>query len=477
MAEVHQVIIVGSGIAGLAAAERLCAHGLRVLVVDDNARSGGQLLRKPIFGQGSGSCFEPDRIKHRGLRLSAALGQGRVEMLQNAQVLGIYPERTLLVEAKPGRVAEYQAQAVILATGARERQVPFKGWTLPGVISTGGAQILMKGSGILPGARPLIAGCGPLLYVVGAQILAKGGKLMGILDLRSTTDKVKVLGAGPAMGSKLLEGALCLARLAAARVPVRQRMRVLEARGHHCLESVVAARVDARGRVRPGSEKVYSVDTLAMGHGFAPNIELPLQAGCRVRYTDAGGGWHVAVNAAMQTSVTGIYAVGETTGVGGGGKSLVEGRLAAWHILKAMGRVTPAAHRRQVRHLEGQRRRQVIYGGFINRLCQPPRALYSDLPDETLICRCEEIRLGEIRRALGNGFTTLDGIKRATRCGMGLCQGRTCGPILIDLLRYAGGEGPEASGRPSSRVPVKTVTLGALARMTALDGTGGEGLE
>jgi D-hydroxyproline dehydrogenase subunit alpha len=471
MAEVHHVIIVGSGIAGLAAADLLSAHGLRVLVVDDNACSGGQLLRQPIYGKKPNSGFEPDRIKRRGSRLSTALKHRRVEMLQNAQVLGIYPENTLLVEAPPGRAAEYRAQAVVLATGARERQVPFKGWTLPGVISTGGAQILMKGSRILPGVKPLIAGCGPLLFVVAAEILANRGKVMGILDLSSAAKKLNVFGAGPAIGSKLFEGALCLARLAAARVPLWQRRRVVEARGSRCLEAVVAARVDARGRVRPGTERVYPVDTLAMGHGFAPNIELPLQAGCRVRYADAAGGWHVAVNAAMQTSVAGIHAVGETTGIGGGGKSLVEGRLAAWHILKAMGRVKPTAHRRHVATLERRRRRQVIYGGFINRLCQPPPALYADLPDETLICRCEEIRLGEIRRAMGNGFTTLDGLKRATRCGMGLCQGRTCGPILIDLLRHVGRGCPEAIGPPSSRAPVKTVTLGALARMTALHGT------
>ncbi|MEJ2640085.1 MAG: FAD-dependent oxidoreductase [Desulfosarcinaceae bacterium] len=447
MAEVHHVIIVGSGIAGLAAADLLSAHGLRVLVVDDNACSGGQLLRQPIYGKKPNSGFEPDRIKRRGSRLSTALKHSRVEMLQNAQVLGIYPENTLLVEAPPGRVSEYGARAVVLTTGARERQVPFKGWTLPGVISTGGAQILMKGSGILPGAKPLIAGCGPLLFVVAAEILAKGGKVMGILDLSSAAKKLNVFGAGPAIGSKLLEGALCLARLAAARVPLWQRRRVVEARGSRCLEAVVAARVDARGRVRPGTERVYPVDTLAMGHGFAPNIELPLQAGCRVRYADAAGGWHVAVNAAMQTSVAGIHAVGETTGIGGGGKSLVEGRLAAWHILKAMGRVKPAAHRRHVATLERRRR------------------------------RCEEIRLGEIRRAMGNGFTTLDGLKRATRCGMGLCQGRTCGPILIDLLRHVGRGCPEVIGPPSSRAPVKTVTLGALARMTTLHGTGGEALE
>jgi NADPH-dependent 2,4-dienoyl-CoA reductase/sulfur reductase-like enzyme len=393
-----------------------------------------------------------------------------VTVLQNTQVLGIYPQQTLLVASQHEQVAEYRAEALILATGARERQVPFPGWTLTGVISTGGAQILMKGSGILPGEKPLISGSSPLMLALAAEILANGGRVLAVLDEGSTAQKRLAFGAGAAIIPKLCEGALYLARLLAAGVPLRQSVRVLEARGKRWLEAVVAASVDARGRIRQGTERVYATDTLAMGHGFVPNIELPCQAGCRTHYAVDKGGWHVVVAETMETSVPGLYAVGETTGIAGGEKSLVEGRLAAWHVLRARGRVDAKTYAARVRPLLRRRRLQVRYGSFFNRLCRPPGALYAQIPDDTIVCRCEEISLGEIRRQMGSGFTTMNGIKRASRCGMGHCQGRTCAPILFDLLSETNRHCPEAIGNVSWRAPVKTVSLGALAQMQTLEG-------
>jgi NADPH-dependent 2,4-dienoyl-CoA reductase/sulfur reductase-like enzyme len=470
MTSPYPVIIVGSGVGGAAAAQLLASHGVRVLVVDDNPHPGGQLLRQPSAPGRSAKRLWPHRLKRWGAGVYATLNQGLVTFLQNTEVLGIYPQQTLLVAPRRGGVAQYGAEALILATGARERQVPFPGWTLPGVISTGGAQILMKGSGILPGASPLIAGNGPLMLVVAAQILANGGRVKAVLDEGSAAQKLRAVGAGVGILPKLFEGALYLARLLAARVPLRQRFRVVEARGKSGLDTVVAARIGARGRIRQGTERVFATDTLAMGHGFVPNIELPSQAGCRTHYALDKGGWHVVVDEGMETSVPGIYAVGEITGIAGGEKSRIEGRLAAWQILRTHGRVDARTYAARVRPLLQRRREQVRYGAFINRLCRPPGDLYAQIPDETIVCRCEAVTLGEIRRQIGRGFTTLSGIKRASRCGMGPCQGRTCAPILLDLLGETSRRSPEAMGRPSSRAPVKTVSLGALAQMRGLDG-------
>jgi NADPH-dependent 2,4-dienoyl-CoA reductase/sulfur reductase-like enzyme len=470
MTSPYPVIIVGSGVGGVAAAELLAAHGLGVLMVDDNAHPGGQLLRQPPRPGRHAKRLGLDRLKGWGARTCATLKQGPVTFLQGTQVLGIYPQQTLLVESRRGAVAQYRAEALILATGARERQVPFPGWTLPGVICTGGAQILMKGSGILPGATPLIAGSSPLMLALAAEILANGGRVMAVLDEGRSAQKLRGFGAGVAILPKLLEGALYLARLLAARVPLRQRVRVVEARGKTGLDAVVVAQVDARGQIRQGTERIYPTDTLAMGHGFVPNIELAGQAGCRTGYAVDKGGWHVVVDDGMETSVAGVYAVGETTGIAGGEKSRIEGRLAAWRILKARGRVDAQTYAARVGPLLQRRRQQVRYGAFINRLCRPPGDLYAQISDDTIVCRCEEITLGEIRRQIGQGFTTLNGIKRTSRCGMGHCQGRTCAPILFDLLCETDRHCPAAIGPTSWRAPVKAVSLGALARMKTLDG-------
>jgi len=462
----YHVIIVGSGLAGMAAADLLSKYGLRILMVDDNAHTGGQLLRKPPYVGGVDRRFEPDQLKRRGLRLAKRLKTGKVQFLNGAQVLGIYPERNLLVEDRRGHVSEYRAGAIILATGARERQLPFKGWTLPGVMSTGAAQILMKSSGILPGRKTLIGGCGPLMLVLAAEILANQGEVHAVVDQCVAMEKLKAVTAGPAIWPKLLEGAFYMARLIAARVPVKQGVRIIEARGRQHLETVVVARVDEQGRIIQRTEQIYPTDTLAVGYGFSPNIELPQQAGCSVSYAVDKGGWHVNVGATMVTSVADIYAVGETTGIAGAGKSFIEGQIAAWDILIKQGKVDRQAGKMHTQPLLRQRSRQVRYGRFVNQLCRLHPDCYADIPDEVTVCRCEEISMGEIRRQLKNGFATMNGIKKATRCGMGICQGRTCGPILFDIISAFTQRPPAAVGWSSARSPVKTVSLGSLAQMT-----------
>uniref|UniRef100_UPI003568A1E2 FAD/NAD(P)-dependent oxidoreductase n=1 Tax=Desulfosarcina sp. TaxID=2027861 RepID=UPI003568A1E2 len=364
-----------------------------------------------------------------------------------------------------GYAAEYCADAMILATGARERHLPFKGWTLPGVMATGAAQILIKSSGILPGRKTLIGGCSPLMLALAAEIIANGGKVQAVLDQSKADDKLNAVTAGPAIWPKLLEGAVYLMRLAAARVPMKQGVRIVEARGRQELEAVVAARVDTKGCIIQGTERIYPTNTLAVGYGFSPNIELPQQAGCSVSYAVDRGGWYVNVDASMATTVAGIYAAGETTGIAGAGKSFIEGQIAAWDILYRQARVSRQDLENQIRPLLRQRDRQVRYGGFINQLCWLAPDCYAGIPDETVICRCEEITVGEVRRQLDNGFSTMNGIKKATRCGMGSCQGRTCGPILFDIISAFTQRPPASVGYTSARSPVKTVSLGALAQI------------
>lgn len=461
----HSVIIIGSGLAGLAAADLLCRHGLDVLIIDDNVHTGGQLLRKQPNTVSVRRRFEPDRLKHRGFQLAERLATRKVRFLKGTQVLGIYPDNTLLLAQPPGDVGEHQADILILATGARERYLPFKGWTLPGVMSTGAAQILMKSSGILPGANTLIGGNGPLMFVLAAEILANRGAVQAVLDQSSLSTKLRFFNAGPAVWPKLFEGAICLLRMAAARVPVKQRVRIVEARGSEGLETVVAARVDAHGRIVQGTEQIWAADTLAVGYGFAPNIELAQQAGCAVAHAADKGGWYVDVSPTMATSVTHIYAAGETTGIAGAGKSFVEGRIAAWDILHRQGRIDRKRYAERIRPLMHQWRQQVRYGRFLNRLCRLAPDCYTDIPDETMICRCEEITLGDIRKQLNNGFVTMNSLKKSTRCGMGYCQGRTCGPILADIISAVTKQLPAAAGCPSARSPVKPVCLRTLAKM------------
>ena len=466
MSKAYHTIIVGSGLAGMAAADILTRYGLSILVIDDNPHTGGQLLRKPSHTGSAVKRFEPDRLKRRGMLLAERLKTSKAHLFNCAQVLGIFPERSVLLETRYHRTIEYRADALILATGARERQLPFKGWTLPGVMATGAAQILMKSSGILPGRNALIGGCGPLIFAVAAEILANSGGVQAVLDQCTTIRKLKAVTAALPPWSKLIEGAVYLAQLALARVPLKTGVRIVEAQGRQDLETVIAGRVDEHGHVIQGTEKIFRTDTLAVGYGFSPNIELPQQAGCAISYGDEKGGWYVDVSETMATSVTGIYAVGETTGIAGATKSVLEGQIAAWDILYIQGRIDRHTYKKHTRPLMHKRRQQVQFGHLLNLLCRMEPEWYEDIPDETIVCRCEEITLGEIRRQMNNGFYTMQSVKKATRSGMGICQGRICGPIIFDVIGAFSQQQPAEIGFTSARAPVKTVLLKALAQMS-----------
>lgn len=457
------VIIVGAGMAGLAAADLLSAHGVDLLILDENPHTGGQFLRPRIKRHGRPRLPAPDRTREAGMRISARLRERKVPVLHGARVLGVFPERRLWAADSRDRILELRPAFLILATGARERFLPFPGWTLPGVLSTGAAQILIKGSGVLPARRMTVGGSGPLMLLVAAAAAAAGGRVSAVLDQGSVARKASILNLGPVHWPRLLQGASALARLALARVPVRSSVRILAAEGKDRLERVVAVRIDRSGRAVPGTERVLPTEALAVGYGFAPNVELASQAGCRIVYSEDLGGWAVDVDASMAASGEGIYAAGEATGIAGAAKSLLEGRIAAASILHRLGRMDTAACRRRTDPLHALRRRELRYGRFLNRLCRVPAACLRDIPDETVICRCEGVTLGDLRREIRSGAASVDALKKGTRAGMGNCQGRICGPILSEVLAAFTGSGPEAAGSLSARAPVRMVPLGAVA--------------
>ncbi|MEW6262226.1 MAG: FAD/NAD(P)-binding oxidoreductase [Thermodesulfobacteriota bacterium] len=461
--ERRQVIIVGSGCAGLAAANELLEHQVEVLVIDENPYWGGQLLRRVPERLGTGQAVNSLGAKRTGFQLMARLRKRNLKIMNRISVLGISPDRELYVQNGNDRLYSLKSDFIILATGARERFQPFPGWTLPGVFSTGAVQVLLKTSGVLPGHQVLIGGAGFLPYAVAGEVLINRGRLLAVLDQTSLPGKMKLLGQWYHQWPRLLEGASYLARLLMAGVPVKQKTRIIEAKGRRELEAVVAARVDDRGRIVPGSEKTYRPDALAIGYGLIPNVELPQQAGCSIEYQAGRGGWVVKVDDRLETSVKNIYAAGETNGVAGGVKSLVEGRMAALSILRELGRVQEKEYQRRMALYRRHRNRELKFGEFLNSLGQVSRNTYETLPDETVVCRCEEVTMGEIRKWMSQGFSTPVALKNATRMGMGNCQGRICGPVLYDLLAAGAPDLSERMKPLSARLPVKMMRLEALA--------------
>ena len=477
----YHVVIIGGGAGGLATAETLLGHGLDILLIDENNHTGGQLLRK-VERQSSWNPlvnFDPDQMKQKGFGLvERVLGADNgIETINRTQVLGIADGRRIVVEqAKAGRPSkesqnqmfEVQAEHIVLATGVRERYLPFQGWTLPGVMSLGAAQILMKSHGVLPGASTLIGGSSPLMMVLAAEILKNRGKVLALLDENGFQEKARFFPHVKDHWPKLMEGAWYSAKMMLHRTPLRQNQRIIEALGSGRLQSVVAAKTDPAGNVIPGTEQTYSTDTLAVGYGFVPNIELAVQAGCDVRYLKEKGGWIVKVDEMLETSIPSLYAVGEITGVAGAKKSLVEGKLAAMSILEKMDLAGSSskddAFQQEKQKLVTLDQQQQDYASFLGQFCELPMEAYKSIPDATIICRCENITMGAVRKAVEAGFDTLIGLKKATRCTMGRCQGRICGAVITDIITALTEKSAQEVGVPGARMPVKNVELGSFVQ-------------
>jgi NADPH-dependent 2,4-dienoyl-CoA reductase/sulfur reductase-like enzyme len=462
-AESVDAAIVGGGLAGAAAAEVLAGHGVRVLVLDDNVRPGGQYLR----GRLHPGIKRTDRIGRRGLKLLDCLALKEVDFRSGAEVLGIEKGFELLAADGDGALFSVNSKRILLATGARERFIPFRGWTLPGVLAAGGVQILIKQSGILPARQTLVAGAGLFLAAVARDIQRSGGRVPAVLSETHFFNRLPPSSLLARQLAKFAQGGAMLARLRLGGTAIYGGTRILEARGEDGLRGVVAARVDREGILIPGSETVFPVGCLAVGFGFTPNLELAQLAGCELAFNPELGGWVVKVNENLETSVDGIHAAGEITAVGGAAKSLTEGRLAGLAILEQMGLLKSASMRAEISTLKKMRLRQMAFARFFNsqNSFSPDymAAWLGSLPDEVPVCRCEEVSLGELRRAVAEGFDTPAGVKKATRCGMGICQGTTCKTILLDVLAALTGKPVSHIPLPSVRLPLKPVYLGTLA--------------
>ncbi|WP_128437275.1 FAD-dependent oxidoreductase [Streptomyces cyaneus] len=447
--------VIGAGPAGLAAALAAAARGVRVAIVDSATEAGGQFYRQPASGLRS---RRPQALHHQWRtweRLRDGLaGSGArfaVQFLTEHHVWSVerdsdgFTVHALLGPEQRESVA-VRADAVLLATGGYERVLPFPGWTLPGVVTAGGAQAMLKGGLVVPGRTAVVAGTGPLLLPVATGLAAAGVEVAALVEAAGPKDLVR---HGRALVGKLPEGAGYAARLLRHRVRLLSRHTVVRAHGDDRLTGVTVAALDTRGRVRPGTERYLPCDTLAVGHGMLPHTDLAETLGCRL------DGLTVAVDDEQRTDVPGVWAAGESTGIGGAALALAEGHIAGRSIAARLRGSEPdpaqwaSAAKARTRLRKSAAALDAAY---------PPPAHWSDqVTDDTLVCRCEEVTAGAVREAVDElGAGDVRTVKLLTRAGMGWCQGRVCGPAVAGLA------GCELT--PSRRPFARPVPLGVLAR-------------
>jgi len=452
-----RVIVVGAGPAGTRAAELLVAAGLRPLVVDEAADNGGQIYRRQPAGFRRPATALYGTESGRATALHAAFDALRERIEHWPESLAWNLRDGVLHVLRGERSHALPFDALILATGATDRLIPLPGWTLPGVFTLGGAQIALKAQACAIGRRMAFLGSGPLLYLVAAQYAKAGAEVAAVLDTAPASARWRALPLMAARPALLAKGAALLARLRRAGVPVHRGVTPLR------LEP------DASGtrlggiafRQAGGREARLDCDAAGLGWHLRAETQLADLAGCAFDFDPVSRQWLPRIDEDGRSTVPGLYLAGDGVRLLGADGAEIAGRLAALAVLRDLG-ITPP----QGADATALRRQQQAMDRFRQGLAIAfpwPAALAASLPDETLVCRCEAITAGELRRSAGAlDAPEMNRAKAFSRVGMGRCQGRMCGLAGAEILAAARGVPVEEAGRLRGQAPVKPLPIAAL---------------
>lgn len=445
------LLVIGAGPAGMAAARASAAAGLDVLVVDERGQAGGQYFKQP------GKGFSLDRraldaqFAEGAALAAAAVDAGATFQFGTSVWASSLVDGELCIDLSVhGRSQRVRPRRLVIATGTYERPMVFPGWTLPGVMTTGAAQTLLRAYQTAPGRRVLIAGNGPLNLQVAHELVRAGVEVVAVIESaaapgpRHAADALRMAMAAPGL---VFDGMRHLAALARAGV------RVVHG------QTIVAASGDGRvreARISGAGEQAFEIDALCLGYGFLPQAEIARALGCRFEMkADA----MVAVrDSEGRSSIDSVFIAGDGGGLGGARVALAQGLIAGAAASSDLGRAAPAAvmvHAR--RDLVRHRRFQDALWRLYAPVAPPPA-----LSPQTILCRCESITVGAVDDLIAAGVTDIAGIKRISRAGMGRCQGRYCSGLIAKALEARGGAAPAEPGF-APRPPFKPITIGTIA--------------
>ncbi|MCO4891579.1 NAD(P)/FAD-dependent oxidoreductase [Cupriavidus sp. WGtm5] len=449
------IAIIGAGPAGMAAAVAAAASGARVALLDEQEACGGQIYR------GIESA-PPERLRilgpdyAAGRALADRFAASGAQHITGAAVWQVTREHAVHY-LRQGRVASLQARQVILCTGAMERPFPIPGWTLPGVLTAGAAQILLKSADVVPAEPVVLAGCGPLLYLLGWQYVRAGVPIRAIVDTTDGADYQRALAhlGGALAGWRYLKKGLALMRaLKRGGVPFYKGATNLSVEGD---EAVRALRFTSRGQ----SHRI-ATQAVLLHQGVVPNTQFTWALRAAHRWDDRQLCWQPVVDDWGALDLPGIFVAGDGRGIGGAIAAALQGELAGLAAAHNVGRVDAAQRDRLAAPLRAALRSHLSIRPFLDALYRPKPA--NRVPaDDVVVCRCEEVTAGAIRGFVALGCSGPNQAKSFGRCGMGPCQGRQCGLTVTEIIADARGVPPQQVGYYRIRPPIKPVTLGELA--------------
>jgi NADPH-dependent 2,4-dienoyl-CoA reductase/sulfur reductase-like enzyme len=451
LAPSYDLVVIGGGPAGLAAASLAARAGLSTVLFDENPGVGGQIYRaitstpvtdRTILGEDYWA----------GAELAAEAKASGALIVTGATVWSLDPQKIVGVSIG-GKARMTEARRVIIATGSQERPFPVPGWTLPGVMTAGGAQTALKAHGLLPDGRTVLAGTGPLLWLLAAQILRAGGKIEAVLDTTPRRNWLRALFYLPdfALSPYFAKG-LKLLREVRARAPVIRADRI-EAVGKDRLSEVVFGIGDGERRI--------AADLLLLHQGVVPNINLAIAAGAEHEWNARQLCFQPVLDTDFGSSVPGIAVAGDGGGIAGGTAAAERGRIAAIAAVRAL---KPAATVPDPQTVRQRLQREEMGRAFLDWLNRPAES-FRQPEGDTVVCRCEEVTARQVRDTADMGCEGPNQMKAFLRCGMGPCQGRLCGLTVTELIAAQRDTTPAEVGYYRLRPPVKPITLAELASL------------
>ena len=453
---IYDIAIVGSGPAGMAAAAEFAQADVSVVLLDAYPQLGGHYYRQPpeTFGQHPITSGQR-QDDFEALRDRAAGSQ--IRRLAETSIWNIAKtdQGFLLQFTGPQKVRSVAAKVLLLAAGAYDRPFPFPGWHLPGVITLGGAQMLLKGHGIVPGKRILVGGSGPLLLAAAAGLVKAGAEVVAVLDMaRLFEGMLRSPQTYWGQWGRLKEAWDYGRTLQKAGVPIKFGQTIFRADGAAEVESATYGSIDAMGRPQEGTATKVDVDTVCAALGFLPNIALSRLLKCEHHYDARLDAFYPIHNQAMETNVANLFVAGDITGVGGKDLSKMQGRIAAWNMLSRLERLTSVDAKNCVDTLTPAMAKERRFLDVMHERMRIKPGTLDLLQDETIVCRCEMTTAGDVRNAVRQGATDLRGVKLRSRTGMGACQSRYCEQTTAQLIMQETGADRLSVGTTSVRPPI-----------------------